>query len=119
MTEIAIRQKFFLSDLTAAMRTFVKTCIHCISRTGGCRVQRPFGPALHEAIDLLQFDFIEIAPSQSGFEYILMLRNDFSSYCCLFPFESANAENEADAILEWSNAFTVPRGLISDGGTYF
>ncbi len=101
-TEIAIRQHFFWATLTEDVRTFVKSCIHCLSTTGGVRVPRPFGPALHgtKANDLLQFDYLEMAPSKTGHKYLLLLRDDFSSYCWLFPFESANSENAANAILE-------------------
>lgn len=46
--------------------------------------------------DLLQFDFLEIAPIKSGAKYLLMLCDDFSSYSWLIPFTAANSENTAD-----------------------
>lgn len=120
-TEIAIRRCYFWPTLTVDVRLFVKACIHCISTTGGEKVPRPFGPALHgnAANDLLQFDYIEMGPGRNGEKYILILRDDFSGYAWFFPFDAANAENSANAILEWSAAFTVPAGLMSDGGSHF
>ena len=120
-TEIAIRKHFFWKSMTTDIRTFVKACIHCISTLKGGKEPRPLGSALHgsEPNDLLQFDFLEMAPSNTGAKYILLLRDDFSSYAWLIPFAAANAENAADAIIEWASTFTVPKGLMSDGGSHF
>lgn len=43
---------------------------------------RHYGYTLHgtTADDLLQFEFIKIAPSMTGEKYILMLRDDHSNY---------------------------------------
>eukprot|EP00171_Calliarthron_tuberculosum_P004347 IDg4347t1 len=38
--------------------------------------------------------------SEIGPKYLLLLRDDLSSYVWLFPFAAANAENAAEAILE-------------------
>jgi len=102
-TESAIRRKFHWSTISEDVGTFVKRCIHCISTLKGKRVPRPFGPAVHGtfANDLVQFDYLEIAPGRDGVKYILMLRDDFSSYCWLFPCANANSENAAEALLEW------------------
>ncbi len=82
---------------------------------------RPFGPAVHgtKANDLIQFDFIEMALSSTGPKYLLMIRDDFSSYCWLIPFASANADKSANAILDWATTFGIPFGLMSAGGTHF
>eukprot|EP00171_Calliarthron_tuberculosum_P023682 IDg23682t1 len=80
----------------------------------------PFRPNVHStaANDLLQFDFLEIGPGADGLNYILMLRDDFSSYCWLFPFSGATAST-ADALLEWSTTFNTPKMFMSDQGTHF
>lgn len=80
-TTKAIKKHFFWSSI----QTFVKSCIHCLPTVGGNKVPRPLGAAVHgtKPNDLLQFDYIEMAPSKAGEKYILMLRDDFSSYCWL------------------------------------
>jgi len=120
-TEAAIRKNFLWDTLSEDVSRFVKGCIHCISTTGGKRVPRPFGPSVHGTApnDLLQFDFLEIGPGADGIKYILMMRDDFSSYCWLFPFSNANSDSTAMALLEWSSSFNVPRMLMSDQGTHF
>ena len=120
-TASAISRKFFWSTLSEDVATFVNGCIHCISTLGGKRVPRPCGPYVHgtAANDLLQFDFLEIGPGTGGMKYILMLRDDFSAYCWLCPFSNANAASTAEALLEWTTSFNVPKMLMSDQGTHF
>lgn len=85
------------------------------------RDPRPFGTAVHgtKENDLLQFDYIEIAPTASGVKYVLILRDDHKNYSLLFLFSDTSAENAARAIIDWTAAFAVPGGLISDGPTHF
>eukprot|EP00171_Calliarthron_tuberculosum_P022172 IDg22172t1 len=120
-TEDAIRSVYVWSSLSEDVKNFTRHCIHCISTTGGDRVPRPFGPAHHgtQANDLLQFDYLELPQSNTGSKYILLLRDDFLSFVWLFPFAEANAENSAEAILEWCSTFNKPKGLMSDGGSHF
>lgn len=82
---------------------------------------RPFGPAVHGTgpNDLLQFDYIEIGSASTGEKYVLMLRDDHSSYCWFFAFRDTLAENAARAVVDWCAAFGVPAGLMSDGPTHF
>ena len=120
-TRTNISSIFTWKTLQDDVKTFVNSCIHCLSTTKGIREPRPFGPALHGTApnDLIQFDYIEMGPSTTGMKYILMMRDDFSSYSWFLPFGNANSENAADALLEWATTFTIPNGLMSDGGTHF
>jgi len=120
-TESAIREVYHWTTLRDDVRDFVRSCIHCVSTTGGDKVPRPFGPAFHgtSANDLLQFDFLEIGPSTAGSKYILILRDDFSSFVWLFPYAEADSQNAASAVLEWCTSFATPKALMSDGGSHF
>ena len=68
---------------------------------------------------MLQFEYIEIGPSNPGTKYVLMLRDDHSNYCWFFAFPDTSAENTPTAIIDWCAAFRVPKGLMSDGPTHF
>lgn len=109
------------STVAGDIKTFVASCIHCLSSTGGGRVPRPYDPVAHgtDPNDLLQFDYIEIAPADTGEKYVLMLRDDHSSYCWLFAFVDTLAANAARAINDWCAALGVPKALMSDGPTHF
>lgn len=117
----ALSSEFFWSTLNDDVALFVKTCIHCISTTGGETVPRPFGPARHGTTPnaLLQFNLIEMCTSPSGERYILMLRDDHSGYSWLYPAESTSADTAAQAIIDWTAAFGIPHGLMSDGPSHF
>jgi len=120
-TESAIRRSFHWTTITEDVDAFIKGCIHCLSTLQGKKIPRPFGPAVHGtyANDLVQFDFLEIAPGRDGVKYILMVRDDFSSFCWLFPFANANSANTCEALLEWCSTFNVPSMFMSDQGTHF
>lgn len=107
--------------MTTDVRNFIRSCIRCLSTVGGGNTPRPFGPAVHgtKANDLLQFDYIEIGPSDTGEKYVLMLRDDHSDYKWLFAFLDTSAANASRAIIDWAAAFGVPNGLMSDGLTHF
>lgn len=78
----------FWSTLSEDVRSFVQSCIYCLWTVGGERVPRPFGTALHgtKPNDLLQFDYIELAPSSEGDKYVLMLLDDHSVYKWFYAF---------------------------------
>ena len=116
-----IEKEFIWSTVREDVDKFLKACIHCISTKGGRREPRPFGPALHGMFsnDLIQFDFIEMGPSSTGMKYLLMIKDDFSSYSWFIPFSNANAENAADGLLEWCATFSIPKYLMTDGGSHF
>ena len=120
-TERSLRKQFFWTSLTADVHNFVRSCIHCLSTTGGQKIPRPFGPAVHgtRPNELLQFDYIEIGPANNGEKYILMLRDDHSDYKWFFMFPATTAANAAMAIVDWCGAFNPPTGLMSDGPTHF
>lgn len=120
-TEKILRKSFFWSTLSADVRTFVHSCIHCLCTSGGGKVPRPFGPSVHgtNPNSLLQFDYIEIAPSTTEEKYVLMLRDDRFDYKWVFSFTDTKAQNAATAIIDWLAAFGVPKGLMSDGPTHF
>lgn len=82
VTQRALRSKFTWSTPTDDVWTFVRACIHCPSSLGGVKIPRPFALAVHsiKPNDLLQFDYIDFGPSNSGDKYVMMLRDDRSDY---------------------------------------
>lgn len=116
-----LRKHFTWSTLSLDVKKFIRSCIHCLSSVGGGKIPRPFGLAVHGTApnDLLQFDYIKITAAVTGEKYVLMLRDDHSSYYWFFAFADTSAENAARAIIDSSTAFGVPNDLVSDGPTHF
>lgn len=69
--------------------------------------------------DLLQFDYIDLGPSNNCDKYVLMLRNDHLDYKLFYCFPNTNAESAAIAIIKWCSMFGVPTTFMSDGPTHF
>lgn len=103
------------------MCTFIHTCIHCLSTSGGEKTAHPFGQFVHgtKPNDLLQFDYLEIGSSSENEKYVLMMRDDHSGYVWLFPSTYISAEHAAQSIIDWSAAFGVPGSLMSYDPTHF
>lgn len=120
-TKPALRAHFAWSTLSADVKTFVKKFIHCLSTTGGETFPRPFGSTLHGTTPnaLVQFDYISMGKATTGDQYILMIRDDHSGYCWLFPAATLAAETSADALNDWSASFGVPDQIMPDGPTHF
>ncbi len=84
-----MRNGFFWSTLPEDVATFVRSCIHCMSTTSGNRVPRPFcllymGQKLTTTVVQLFRNGVELLVAK----YLLVLRDDFSSFCWLFPYQT-------------------------------
>lgn len=49
---------------------------------------------------MLQLDYIDVGPRQSGEKYVLMILNDNSTHSWLFEFSDTAAEHAALTIIE-------------------
>jgi transposase InsO family protein len=67
---------------------------------------------------LLHFDYLFIG-NGLGRNYILVLKDDFSSYARLFLARAADAETTARALTDWFSTFGVCRDWVSDRGSHF
>jgi RNase H-like domain found in reverse transcriptase/Integrase zinc binding domain len=106
-TFTAISAYFFWTTMRSDVSDFVKSYIHCLATTGGSRVPRPLGEALHADKPnlVLHFDFVYIGKSSSIPISILVFRDDMSCYVWLWPCEHANAANTVDALTTYFCCF--------------
>jgi RNase H-like domain found in reverse transcriptase/Integrase zinc binding domain len=99
-TITALSSYFFWTTMRSDISDFVKSCIHCLATTGGSRVPRPLGEALHadKPNVVLHFDFLYVGKSSSVPIYILVLRDDMPGYVWLWPCKHADAPSTVDAL---------------------
>jgi Integrase zinc binding domain len=73
-TFTAISAYFFWTTMRRNVSDFVKSFIHCLATTGGLRLPRPLGEALHadKRNLVLHFDFLYVGKSSSNRIYILV-----------------------------------------------
>ena len=55
----------------------------------------------------------------TGYQYILMIRDDHSCYCWFFPDTIITAETANNILDEWSASFGVRTTVMSEGPTHF
>lgn len=110
-TLASLRQKGFWSAMIPDLKSIVYFYNHCLLTTKGKRIPRLYGPEIHGTAvnDLLQFDYMEIAPSVAAENYVLMLWDHHSDYKSFFAISDTSAENSARAIVEWAAAFGVSK----------
>lgn len=120
-TKLLISSHFYWQGMSSDITTFVKSCLHCLCTATGKTIPRPLGHSMHadKPNKILHFDFCSIGPSDKGFKYVLILKDDFSSYVLFFPFEHPNSESAVEALMEWFSAFGVVLQWVSDRGSHF
>jgi Integrase zinc binding domain len=117
----AIQKHFSWNGLKSDVQAFYSTCLNCVSTTGGSRIPRPFGEALHASKPnmVLHFDYMFVGPGDNGNKYILLLKDDASGYVWLCPHVMADASSTVESLVHWFSVFTVCKTWCSDQGSHF
>ena len=66
-------------------------------------ILRPLGQSLHadKPNHLIHFEYSYIGPSNIGDTYVLIIKDEFSSYVWLVPCHTADASTNADGLIRW------------------
>jgi len=103
----ALEEHFYWQGMQNDVKEFCKSCLHCLCTSSGKIIPRPLGSGLHadKPNRILHFDYCYIGRSDSGEVYILILKDDLSSYVWLIPCKAADAETTVDCLLRWFCVF--------------
>lgn len=117
----ALADNFYWKEMARDVESFVGSCIHCMSTESAERVPQPLGSALHGSRpnEVIHFDYCYMGSAENGQKYVLIIKDDLSSYTWLYPCEQADAETTADALMDWFSAFEVCWQWVSDQGSHF
>lgn len=120
-TTDALLEHFLWDGAREDVSSFCKSCLHCLLTASGEVVPRPMGHTLHaeKPNRILHFDYCYIGMSSSGEVYILILKDDFSSYVWLLPCRATDAKSTVESLLKWFSAFGTVRHWVSDRGSHF
>ena len=70
--------------------------------------------------ELLHFDFLQMAFSaEDEDEYLLVLKDGFSTFVMLFPCRAATAAATVEGLLQWFSIFGAAEVWVSDQGIHF
>ncbi|OQR97894.1 hypothetical protein THRCLA_06835 [Thraustotheca clavata] len=119
-TTDALLSKFDWKSARADVKTFIQGCLHCLCIDGEV-VPRPRGSALHAGCpnELIHFDWLQLPLAENGWHYVLVMKDDMSGFCRLFPSQSVTAGATADALMEWFTTHGTVLTWVSDGGSHF
>lgn len=86
------------------VKEFLQACIHCIISKNSDRIPRPLATALHgeKTNEVVHAVFLYMGPSNcDDLAYVLLIKDDLSSYTWLCPCPSADSEAATKAIAIW------------------
>lgn len=114
--------EFHWDSMTTDVKEFTQACLHCIVSRNGERIPRPLATALHGKTpnEVVHMDFLYMGvAAEQDFKYLLVLKDDLSSYTWLLPSHAPDAESAANALEKWIAAFGSMSWIVSDRGSHF
>jgi hypothetical protein len=57
--------------------------------------------------EIIHFDYLYMIPSTDDDKYVLIVKDDYSSYLWLKQFKNADADSTVSVLIEWFAAFGV------------
>ncbi len=116
-----LKQSYHWKYMHYDVQEFLKGCLHCVDTRTGERIPRPLVSTMHATspYELVHFDYLYMGESTTGHTYVLVLRDDLSSYVWLTASKTADAETTANVLSNWIDTFTVMDMWGSDQGTHF
>jgi hypothetical protein len=120
------KEYFWWQNMDEFVRKFCNSCLCCLKdKHSNDITPRKLGTSLHATRrgQVLCMDYLYIGACKDtdphSFEYILVLKDEYSGYVELIPCDAPNSVNAAEAIQWWVSRFTKPEWLVSDRGTHF
>lgn len=116
-----LRESFCWKNMQSDCKEFVQHRIHCMIAKEGNRVSRLFSLTLHgsKQNEVVNFDYVHMGVGTGGFKYVLVIRDDGSSYCWLSSTKAANTEVAAKELSTWMRVFKMMPFWVSDQGSHF
>lgn len=120
-TESIVREHFVWTNMGEDIAEFVRSCIHCIITRTGEIVPRPLGSAIHgtRPNEVIHVDYLYMGHGLDKLKYVLLIRDDLSSFVWLRATTQATGEFAAQALAQWVACFGSMVWLVTDQGSHF
>jgi transposase InsO family protein len=104
------------------VRKFISECPICqaLRRLTPAIKALPYVTAAPAPMERISIDTMgPYTKSTRGYEYILVVIDNFSRFVELYPLTSVGASEAAERLLEFASRYGQPLQILSDGGTQF
>jgi len=120
-TESILKETYHWTGLKEDVIEFTKACLHCIVGKTGHKIPRPISLTLHASKpnEVIHFDFLYMGHGIEDYKYLLVIKDDLSSYLWLSLAKEANSETAASCLANWIRTFTAMKFWVSDQGSHF
>lgn len=119
----AIRQDYFVPELTNKVERYIANCIHCIVTNRKSGKQEGFlNPLNKEPIPLYVYHVDHLGPLQStskNYNHILAVIDGFTKFTWLYPVKSTTTREVLTKLDGQKRIFGNPGHIVSDRGTAF
>ena len=116
-----LHRRYEWEGMKSDVEEFQSSCFHCLATIGARRVPRPMGHQIHSDSpnEVIHFDYLYIGEARESYQYILIIKDDFSGYVWLLPCKHADAWTTAQHLTTWFASFGVSAQWVSDRGSHF
>eukprot|EP00918_Siedleckia_nematoides_P063626 GHVU01138476.1.p1 GENE.GHVU01138476.1~~GHVU01138476.1.p1 ORF type:complete len:634 (-),score=41.93 GHVU01138476.1:43-1881(-) len=116
-----VRKHFSWKGMQIDIRRFVRECLHCLRGSTNSMIPRPLGETLTAQWpnEVLHIDFLQLDVAVDGWKYLLIMKDDFSSFSWIRPSTTVDAETASRYLRDWCLSYSPPLWLVSDGGSHF
>ncbi|KAH9185665.1 hypothetical protein AeNC1_012358 [Aphanomyces euteiches] len=120
-TTQTISERYFWTDMASDVTRFCKQCFHCQKSAAGKVIPVPLGSQIHASMpnEILHFDFLYVGPSDTGEQYVCLLKDDHSMLVQYTPHVAADTEAFCTAAHRWFDLFGIVKTWVSDQGSHF
>ena len=115
-----VLQFCYWTTVASDVKTFCETCLHC-SVNYPQIMPRPYSETLHanKRNQVLHYDFLYIGSMNPDYQYVLVIKDDFSNYVELIKCKSADHKVVVEALLHWYSRLGIPEIHVSDNASHF
>ena len=115
------RQRFYWPKMVFQIEDWISHCLRCVSRKTTQKIAAPLvNITTSFPLELVCMDFLKLEPDRSGYQYILVITDNFSRYAQAVPTRDNSSRTVARVL--WEQYFLhygIPERLHSDQGREF
>jgi hypothetical protein len=109
VTLTAIQDHYYWKGMSKDVKVVDSSSFYCLSSAPGETIPRPLGEALHatKPNEVIHFDYLYMGPSTDDAKYVLIVKDDYSSYVWQKQCKKVDADNTVSVLIEWFASFGV------------